>query len=1594
MIIPNEDQAVMRGREDPKGIRLSLHGGGSRQRSGTPSSYSPSPRGRILIAPGKYFLHEISGFQDCMQNVELREAPLPEDQDSATDGNTSGAHHPQSAHVGKCCSKFSRHFFTVYLGFVTLRIQGRPCRFTIRHDKSGSRIRELTGLARPGFRMVAEVDTVLGEGTGLMVNLYAFAREIPAGILYVHVPGTCREILRKRYFQESMFDLRSAWTASGLEPPPEKDPAKDGASSPEGDTDGPEEVEAGAGTWTGGSAAMAPWLSSDAGGSSHHPEEPLEDIDSSALLEFFADPTCVSLEEAEARIHGTTSGAGKPAQIRDRSGEGDDPDPQQSLMDLIEADPGAPVPEIRSPGMPGRRYTWGDRTSISRSGTEAKTGSDAETSSSWGSDTGENSDTKFSPPDSAATVPESNSASGSVSASASGSNTGISDSAPWPLDAPADLTADQQKDNLGCRLNINIDGGSYFVFALPDDKDFADQTEEGKDKDGKDAEGRDDPWSRRDRDPRKDGSNQEPRQQDGEHHWHRDRYEHQKPDHRRPGSSDDAGDPDPAGKTGAGSFPDNGADQKSDENFIPEFLARTLRKPRDLEVSMDDDSRLLTVISPEMRLPVFISRITEPGELLPREELELRHALLAPSITPRRLGLARGLVYLTPDPVPEALAASPCAAVPAALRNLLLSSASYLRSWDLYSDYEIFFAAAKLKGFKAPQIDAVIPVNGGYQLALDRSMDILNMGEDEEILFSQDEPDFLSAEILEDGKIEHGRLSEYVKKTSKRMTADRITMGRHNRYTFRKPRTKTRFQRIIQVSCPEGTDKPEKGLFVYPSLSGSFKMQERRQRARDSILGGSCANPVLGMLLEDGMSADSGIRMENLIQGCPRNRVAPLSRRIIEKIFPKNPPTPTQTEAISIALNTPDIALIQGPPGTGKTTVITAIIERISELLGREKARGQILVSGFQHDAVENIMERLSVNSLPAVKFGSRGTKDEKKSNQTEERITRWAWDLAAKIREKNPVVNETEACRRWKKLFATYKNYPSSFNAEALLRAVLDSPSRILAGQAKLIETARELLRSGSAALEESNPLLDAVCRLRCTKSSFPDDGPRRCQDLLNLVRLSSEGGDLLTGPDRDLLQNAQSRFEYDPTATLKELKELRRRLMLLLLPRPEFTSPRPRRQILELASEVTRILEQEGDTPANQEARILSDFILDLESSPESVSETVREYQLVYAATTQQSAGEAIARAKLGDDDKGGTDYDTVIIDEAARANPSDLLIPMAMARNRIILVGDHRQLPHMVEDEILNQINANHKVDPEFFRISMFQYLFHRLKKLEETDGIRRTVTLDAQYRTHPALGEYVSRFFYERHDPSEAYQSPLPASLFAQSLRGLNVNGHSLCCAWFDVGRGFPGTAKDERGSSFRRAEAEYCVKCLKMWIDTEAAKDLSFGIITFYRGQVTEILRQMTQEGYAVQSSSGDYEIAPEYRRFQNGRERLRVGTVDAFQGKEFDIVLLSVVRTVSPEEIRATENSDLSEEKKMQKVAGFLTVENRLCVSMSRQKRFLGILGDAEFIRSELVRKSVPSLAGFYDLCCDPRFGRVVTCHPETSTTVRGGSHV
>ncbi|MDE6723422.1 MAG: tetratricopeptide repeat protein, partial [Eubacterium sp.] len=81
------------------------------------------------------------------------------------------------------------------------------------------------------------------------------------------------------------------------------------------------------------------------------------------------------------------------------------------------------------------------------------------------------------------------------------------------------------------------------------------------------------------------------------------------------------------------------------------------------------------------------------------------------------------------------------------------------------------------------------------------------------------------------------------------------------------------------------------------------------------------------------------------------------------------PPKQKQIDALKAVLETPDIAIIWGPPGTGKTTLITAILHAIEN---QEKPLNGTLLTTFQHDALDNLMEKANVNGLPCLRYGGK----------------------------------------------------------------------------------------------------------------------------------------------------------------------------------------------------------------------------------------------------------------------------------------------------------------------------------------------------------------------------------------------------------------------------------------------------------------------------------------------------------------------------------------------------------------------------------------------------------------------------------------------
>jgi len=892
-----------------------------------------------------------------------------------------------------------------------------------------------------------------------------------------------------------------------------------------------------------------------------------------------------------------------------------------------------------------------------------------------------------------------------------------------------------------------------------------------------------------------------------------------------------------------------------------------------------------------------------------------------------------------------------------AMSQLTKETGSYLKQWDEYGAIEGEMLLARAKAVGRIDFHGTEQTTKGVKFFVPSIPDQLTEGDEIEI--TSEEPLYIQNPDLTWEAYSTALEEEFAsKKDQKKNDAEMPASV----YAPILKLSKT----SIELDLPSIPSGP---MFLILSINGDKIQIERRMRARSAILEGRCANPLLGLLIEEGGTLPDIQRVSKL---------KPLTSFVKEKIF-KHPPTDRQVEAIDVALNTPDIALIQGPPGTGKTTVVTAILERLNEEYDKTKSiRGQILVSGFQHDAVENIVARLSVNALPAVKFGKRSGDSEFTADAVTEKINKWCSNVAENIRIKNPQIAQTEDQVRLAELFVAYSLCPSKNNTVSLMKRILDLPRDVISED--ITSEAEEIINSLQTELKSNDPsTLRLVRALRVSEAAFVDDGAARAVDLLDKIE------DELANPDLSVLEKAARWRCGKPLSFLPELRELKESLLYKYLPLPDFRTEKPREDVLRLVATVSQLLEKKLNSTNKRDA-ILAEFLHELEDNPDGVREAIEDYNFVYAATTQQAVGKDIIRSKNKnvryDQRTEMVRYDTVIIDEAARTSPRDLLIPMSQAEKRIILVGDHRQLPHLIDEEVARALeggdSSGPSVDVDFVKKSMFEYLFNRLKKLEEKDDIKRTVTLDAQYRTHPILGDFASRNFYNQYN--EGYRSPLAAKYFSQKLKGIE----DKAAVWFDVpnSRGPEGYNKDG-GKRWRSIEAEVIAEKTNTWIKSRESSaefmqeltgdskhaGLSFGIISFYKPQVFEVYRELEKYGITERAQDGTWQICQEYRFLENGEERIRIGTVDAFQGMEFDIVFLSMVRSQDMNALPPHIRNEQDYKKKQQKLFGHLMSENRLCVSMSRQKKVLAIVGDGVLANSQIAVDAVPALKNFYDLC-------------------------
>jgi len=746
--------------------------------------------------------------------------------------------------------------------------------------------------------------------------------------------------------------------------------------------------------------------------------------------------------------------------------------------------------------------------------------------------------------------------------------------------------------------------------------------------------------------------------------------------------------------------------------------------------------------------------------------------------------------------------------------------------------------------------------------------------------------------------------------------------------------------KIIMLQAPpeNETEPPQQG-FIIMSLSGDETRLERRDKAHSLILTAKCPMPQLGLLIE-GQKVPERRRFKH------EKALSAAARDIFN-----GDPTPRQHEALRLALATPDIFLIQGPPGTGKTRTIAALQTRLAEIAEDvDGISGHTLLTSYQHDAVEHVASQTQVFGLPAIKVG-------KKRNQSEivDGFDSWRRERIQAVKtllESKPEGVLLVKLTQVRELAAGYRLVIGE--GEEAAKTVLRQVAEI--AQSQLPPTLKDRLLALRQKLERNHiklpsrddqaRLIKTVRTLRTTSAAFADDGTHNAHKTW--LRFSKAKPPILTSQEQALLEQATKWEAIESPPFLVDLKTLQDNLLdRLILKKMPAGSPNIHIDVESLLADIINTLYHKVRQSVVGKEAVLYEYLAELEHNVDGTRATIRHYTTTLAATCQQAVNYEMSTLKEN------IIFETVIIDEAARANPLDLFIPMSLAEKRIILVGDHRQLPHILEPEIEKQVaQSSEQATQNVLKKSLFERLFTEMRAREAQDGIKRTITLDAQYRMHPVLGQFVSDTFYKPYN--ESFESPLPADHFGHHLESYK----NAVAAWINIPF---AQGKESKGlSKSRRVEASKIAQEVQQLMQQQP--ELSFGVITFYTAQKQTILEAMAQLNSPLveKNDFGEYEIAAQWRETTTFTERLRVGTVDAFQGKEFDVVILSMTRS-----------NDLpaDNDKALRQKYGHLMLENRLCVAMSRQKCLLIVVGDLTMLQDKAAVQAIPGLLAFRQLC-------------------------
>ena len=326
----------------------------------------------------------------------------------------------------------------------------------------------------------------------------------------------------------------------------------------------------------------------------------------------------------------------------------------------------------------------------------------------------------------------------------------------------------------------------------------------------------------------------------------------------------------------------------------------------------------------------------------------------------------------------------------------------------------------------------------------------------------------------------------------------------------------------------------------------------------------------------------------------------------------------------------------------------------------------------------------------------------------------------------------------------------------------------------------------------------------------------------------------------------------------------------------------------------ELTRPFKQAANLYANDEKNEYRKLLQLKQELGELSAQDEKKFKQLRRATEREllMAADVICTTCVGAGDPRlmGFRFTKVLIDETTQATEPECMIPIVMGAKQLVLVGDHCQLGPVVMCKKAGKAGLN-------------QSLFERMVAL----GVK-PVRLQVQYRMHPILSEFPSNTFYDGTLQNGVTQAE--REMFAIEFPWPVASKPMM----FYISTGAEELSAS--GTSYlNRTEASNVEKVVTRFLKGGVTPE-QIGIITPYEGQRAYIVQYMQRNGTLRKQLYNELEVA----------------SVDAFQGREKDYIVLSCVRSNDGKSI------------------GFLSDPRRLNVALTRARYGLVVMGNPKIL--------------------------------------------